>query len=168
MIYAIETSILAEKSKILVKEKNQKYFTYKSVKKIEKLLTEKKELYSIGYDLALNKILKIEFVGLQDFYKVETFSGSKLIIGVDCEIYIDGEWVRVEEVLYHEKIFQYDLLDNVFRKTIITKIGSYANLKAYNITIERSAGIVVNNLIVRFESEKEEDESYSHNSDQIL
>ena len=150
MIYKIETNILAERSKILVKEKDDKFFTYKSLKKIIKLLEDKKVLYSMGFDLEVNKIQKIEFVGLQDFYEIKTFSGAKIRIGIDSEVYIDGEWVRVEEILFHEKIYVYDLLSDVFRDTLITHLGKSGNYKAYKISHERDEGIIVNNLIVRF------------------
>ena len=156
MIYTIETKILSERARFLVKEKDKKTFTYMSLRKVEKLLDEKRELYSIGYDLTPNKILKIEFVGLQDFYEIKTFSGSRLYIGVDCELYIDGEWVRVEEVLFHEKLFYYDFLSDVFRHSYITKTGNAGNFKAFKVEIENKTGIIVNSLIVRFEGEEPE------------
>jgi len=157
MIYQIETRILEESAKILVKEKDQRYFTYKPIKKIVKMLAEKKVLYSLGFDLALNKILDVQFVGLQDFFEVKTFSGSKIKIGIDAEIYVDGEWVRVEEILFHEKIYEYNMLQDVFRDTFITHIDKSGNYRAYKISIERPEGIVINNLIVRFESEIDDD-----------
>ncbi|MCL2064275.1 MAG: hypothetical protein FWG98_07885 [Candidatus Cloacimonetes bacterium] len=156
MIYTIETKILAEKSKILVKEKDGKYFSYMSLRKIQKLLEEKKEIFSMGYDQALNKILSIEFVGLQDFYEIKTFSGSKVILGIDCEVYIDGEWVKIEEIVFHEKIYVYDILGDVFRDTYITYVGSSGNYKAYRVEIEKEFGIIVNNLFVRFYGDDED------------
>ena len=150
MIYKEESSFVDEKSRILVKEKDDKHFKYLTVKKLINHLENDKTYYTIGKDLELNKITKITFVGVQDFVELRTFVGSKLFVGKGTEVYVDDEWIKAEEILYHEKIYQYNLLDDTFRETFITKNDPASKRRSYRIETENSEGLVVDNFIVRF------------------
>jgi len=149
-MYKEDFICVAEKSRVLVKEKNQKFFTYKSVNNIVKQMALKKEFYSLDTKFNLNKITKIENIGVQEFYFINTFSGSKIFIGKDTDVFVDGYWIPTYEMLYHEKIFVYDLLNNVFHETYTTDVKPYRKLKAVKIFAENEDGIVVNDFTVRF------------------
>ena len=149
-MYKEDFICVAEKSKILVKEKNKKFFSYKSVKNIIKLMAQKKDFYSLDTNFNLNKITKIESIGVQEFYYIKTFAGSRIFIGKDTDIFVDGYWTRAYEVLYHEKIFVYDIMDSVFHETYTTDVKPYRKLKAVKIFTENEDGIVVNDFTIRF------------------
>ena len=118
-----------------------------------KLLEEKKELYSMGYKQTLNRIISAEFVGLQDFYEIHTFSGGKVTLGIDCQVYVDDEWIEMEDILFYEKLYVYDILSDVFRDTYITKIGPDGNHRAFKVTVENNDGIIIDSIIIRFEGD---------------
>jgi hypothetical protein len=156
-MYNEDFCCVAEKSKILVKEKGKKFFTYKPVNRVIKLITEKKiELFSLDTKYGLNKITKIESIGSQDFYEIKTFSGCTLYLGKDTEICVDSEWLPMNELLFHEKIFVYDVLNDMFHDTYITSIKKYRHMKAVKIYSENEYGIVVNNFMIRFVIKEEE------------
>ena len=158
MFYTPETRILSEKARILVKEKQDKFYKYIPIKKIIKLLEKGKELYSMSNKQMLNQILSIEFVGLQEFYELFTFSGGKLYIGIDCQVYVDDEWVSMEEIVYYEKLYYYDILGDLFRDTFITQIAPSGTFRGYKVAVERNDGIIVDSLIIRFENDPEPEE----------
>jgi len=149
-MYVEDFSCVAEKSKILVKEKGKKFFTYKTVSKIAKLLADEGELYTLDCNIELNRITKIEYIGVQEFYEIKTFSGGLIHIGKDTDIFVDGVWIPMYELLFHEKIYLYDILDDTFRNTYVTSIELYKNLRAVKIYAEKEDGIVVNNFMIRF------------------
>ena len=149
-MYKEDLICVAEKSKILVKEKNKKFFTYISVNNIVKLMAQKKEFYTLDTTFNLNKITKIESIGVQEFYFIKAFTGNQIFIGKDTDIFVDGYWTPAYKVLYHEKIFVYDLVQNIFHETYTTDVKPYRKLKAVKIYAEKEDGIVVNNFTVRF------------------
>ena len=153
MIYHEIFDCTAEKSRVLVKEKGKKFFSYKSVEKLIVLLENKKELYSMDTNTKDEKILKIEYFGLQDFIELKTFSGSKILLGKNTEIFVDGVWVQAMDILFHEKIYEYDFLKDHFKDTFITDIKNHSKLKAYKIFTENNNGLVINNFLVRFYTE---------------
>lgn len=140
-------------SRILVKEKNSKFFTYKTVKNIYKLLESGTELFSLDDNMLLNKITHVENVSLQEeFIEIRTFSGSRLIIGTDVHIFVDSVWLYLNELEFHEKIWEYNFLKDFFHPTYITHIQPYIKKTiGYRVYAENDSGIVMNNLIVRFQ-----------------
>jgi hypothetical protein len=150
MFYPEIQSCISEKSKILIREKDKQLYTYKTLKQVAKLLSEKKEIYSIGEKLKVNKILSIEEAFVQEFWEIKTFSGATIYIGNMTEIFVDGSWIYTPELEYHERIYVYDILHDIFAATFVTSIlPSTKYLKAYKVYAEHDTGIVVNNFIIR-------------------
>ena len=110
----------------------------------------KKEFYSLDTKFNLNKITKIESIGVQEFYFIKTFSGSQIFIGKDTDVFVDGYWTPAYEILYHENIFVYDFLHNIFHETYTTDVRPHKKLKAVKIYAENEDGIVVNDFNIRF------------------
>jgi hypothetical protein len=153
--YIEDLNCTAETTKILIKEKDDKYFIYKPIKKIIKLLEANKELYSFNPKVQLNKIHKIEFLGIQEFFKISTFSGSRILLGKDAEIFVDGDWIKVFELRFHEKIYEYNLIRELYLDTFITDIAYYGKGKGYRVIFEDENGIIMNNLMIRFPAKKQ-------------
>jgi len=150
MIYPEILCCLNGKSRILCKEKDETHYTYKTLKKVIKLLEEKKEIYSFSPVKVPNKIIAIEDAYAQEFTEITTFNGSRIMLGSEAEVHVDGEWLRVYQIEWHEKIFIYDILSNMWRDTYITSIKPYKRDFAYKLHAENDTGIVANNFIVRF------------------
>jgi len=148
-MYIEDFVCVAERSRVLVKEKGKKFFTYKSINEIIKLWALKKELYTLDSTINVNKIIKIESIGVQEMCIIKTFSGNELFLGKDTEVFVDGFWTPMSEVIYHENIHVYDLLENVFKETYITNLEPYKKLKAVKIYAENENGIIVNGFTVR-------------------
>lgn len=149
-MYEVNQNCISEKSKILVKKKDAKYFTYVSLSKLIKMLEEKKECYTLSSEGMSEKILKVECIGIQDFYEIKTFSGSRIFTGKETEFFVDGEWITAKEILFHETIYEYDFLRSHFKETFITSLKDVKDYKGYRIFTDKNEGVIVNNLIVRF------------------
>jgi len=150
MIYPEILCCLNGKSRILCKEKDEKRYTYRPLKKVIKLLDEKKELFSFSPVLEPNKIIAIEDVYVQEFIELTTFNGSRIMLGNEAEVHVDGEWLKVYEIEWHEKIYIFDILTNMWRDTYISSIKPYKKDFAYKVIAENDTGVVANNFLVRF------------------
>ena len=157
-MYILDENCIADNSKILVKEKEQNFFTYKSIKQILKLLEDKKEVFSFNFYNPMNRIIQIEFVGIQQFWQVQSFSGSRLLIGVDAEIFVDGEWILVQDLRHHEKIYEYNLVQEIYAETFIQDFHESKKTRGYRVIFEDQNGICVNNYFIRFPERIEEKE----------
>jgi hypothetical protein len=149
MIYEQNLDCVSEKAKILVKQKEDKYFKYLNIGKLAYLLEEKKEMFTLNANYKIDKIIKIESIGLQEFMEIKTFSGSKVLIGQEAEVYIDDEWILSNQLRFHEDVFEYDIFKNDFKETFIMDIQQNKKSKAYQVFTEQNNGFVVNNLLVR-------------------
>ncbi|MDD4154981.1 MAG: hypothetical protein PHY08_00220 [Candidatus Cloacimonetes bacterium] len=149
MIYEQNLDCVSEKAKILVKQKEDKYFKYLNIGKLAYLLEEKKEMFTLNANYKIDKIIKIESIGLQEFMEIKTFSGSKVLIGQEAEVYIDDEWILSNQLRFHEDVFVYDIFKNDFKETFIMDIQQNKKSKAYQVFTEQNNGFVVNNLLVR-------------------
>jgi hypothetical protein len=159
-----------------VKESEKKYFTYKTVKQLGDLTDKGIELYSLDDNMQLNKIVSVEGVSVQeDFWEIRTFSGSKLIVGADTHIFVDGTWLLIDELEFYEKIWEFNIIKDYFHPTYITHIQPYKRKDlAYRIYAENDSGFVMNNFIVRFQGEiiREEycvtdDNQFIHLTDEV-
>ena len=120
------------------------------IERILKLLEEdKKELYSLDQNASINKLLKIECIGVQEIHEVKTFAGARICVGKEVEFNVDNVWIPLEELLYHEKIYEYSLVKNRFVETYLIKIEAYKKMLAYKLFAEKNTGIIVNNLMIR-------------------
>ena len=144
---------VSDKAKILVKEKDAKHFEYIGIKKLMLALDNKKELYSLDLHSKLHKIVRMEYLTPQDFFEIRTFTGSRILLGVENELYVDTFWVKVNDLIYHEKIYEWDFLKNLYIDSFITKIEYYGKRLAYQIYSEKDTGFIVNNILIRFDNE---------------
>ena len=160
-MYIEDLDCVASRSRILIIEKGKKFFTYKPIEKVIKMLTDKHEIYSLDRTSGINRILAIESAFVQDFIEIRTFAGSKIHVGKHAEIFVDGEWVKSEEIVYHEKIYEFNILKDFFVDTIVYDIRSSGKKKAYKIYAEKDTGIVVNNYVIRFLPKEADDTSDS-------
>jgi len=165
-VYLLDENCISEHSRILVKEKEDSFFVYKSVKKILKLLEQKKELYSFNFYTPLNKILGIEFIGLQPLWHVQSFSGSQIFLGIEAEIFVDGEWIKVSELRHHEKIYEYDIVRELYHETFILNFQESKKSRGYRVIFEDPNGICVNNYFLRFPDRIEEKEPVTTKKEQ--
>ncbi|MCL1827494.1 MAG: hypothetical protein FWG20_05565 [Candidatus Cloacimonetes bacterium] len=149
-MYQEDLNCIIDTMRILVKEKDDKSFYYKSIKKIAKMMELGKELYTFNPSNPLVKITKIDYLGLQEFYQVKAFSGSRIIIGKDAEIQVDGEWIKIFELRFHEKIYEFNLIKDLYLDTYITDIYYYEKRKAYRVHIDDENGMITNNFMIRF------------------
>ena len=150
MIYEIDLNCITDTMRVLVKEKEDKNFKYKTIRKIAKLLEKGVELYSFNPNNPLVKILKIEYVGLQEFYKIKAFSGSQLLLGKEAEVFVDGDWLKVYELRFHEKVYEFNIIKNLYLDTYFTDIYYHNKQKAFKVHIDDEYGIIVNSLMIRF------------------
>ncbi len=150
MISKENFNCISEKARILTKKIDDRFFTYLNIEKIIKALNEKSELFILNAENMTEKIKKIEYIGLQDFLEIKTFSGSKVQLGKDTDIFVDDEWITAKEVRFHEEIFEYNIIHNHFNESFIIKIHDYKKLKAYQIFTENNKGLVINNFLIRF------------------
>ena len=157
-MYLLDEICLGEQARILVKEKDDPFYVYKSVKQLRKLLEAGKELYSFNFYNPLNKISAIEFVGLQPMWHIQSFSGSQIFIGLGAEIFVDGEWIKVSELRFYEKIYEYDLVHELYHETFITNFQESKKDRGYRVIFEDFNGICVNNYFIRFPDRVEEKE----------
>ena len=153
MIYQEYLSCLSDKAKILLKEKNDKYLAYVPILNLLTMFQDKKkEYYTLDEHSHLHRVKGIEYVGMQEFFILETFSGSKLYLGQDTEILVDTQWIMAHQITYHERIYEYNFLNNHFQETYITMFEHYGAMKAYQVYSEKDTGMIVDNLIIRFDN----------------
>jgi hypothetical protein len=156
MFYTEYNSCLSNKAKILLKEKNDKFMAFVPIiKLIEMLQVPKKEYYTLDQNSHLHRVKGIEFIGMQEFFELQTFSGSTILLGHDTEILIDTFWLKARELEYHEKIWEYNFLMGNFEETFITKFEYIGIEKAYQVYSEKNTGMIIDNLLIRFDNEEQ-------------
>jgi hypothetical protein len=157
MFYPGVYNCISEKARILVKEKEQQYFRYEKIKRVLKLLEDKRVLYSLNYEDRLVRVVSVVECAIQNFTEVATFAGSRIFIGVEGQLCVDNVWLTIPEVEFHEKIFEYDILSGHFKETFITTIKPYRKkMEAFQISTEDDTGLIVDNLITRLFYEKDD------------
>ena len=65
-------------------------------------------------------------------------------------VFVDGEWIKVYELRFHEKIYEYNIIKNLYLDTYLTDIYFHNKQKAFRIHIDNENGIIINSLLIRF------------------
>ena len=144
-----EKKLLYEKSLIWAKSEDQKLYSWMSPKTIEKLLLDKKKVFTMSNIHTDTLISKCEFSGQMDLYEFKLYSGAKIICSEFVEFNIEKIWVPLKEINLHEKIAELNILNNHFFESYAVSVKKVENVKAYQIESADHVGIV-NSFLVKW------------------
>ncbi len=145
-----EPKIIYEKSLIWAKTDEQKLYSWMTPLKIEKLINDKKKVFTLSNTHSDTLITKCEFAGQTDLYEFRLYSGAKVICSEFIEFNIEKIWVPMKEINLHEKIMELNILTNHFYESYAISITKIENVRAYLIDSTDHVGIV-NSFLVKWE-----------------
>ncbi|MBP7562965.1 MAG: hypothetical protein KA886_04170 [Candidatus Cloacimonetes bacterium] len=137
-----------EKSLIWAKTEEQKLYSWMSPVKIEKLMSDKKKVFTMSNIHSDTLINKCEFIEQTDLYEFKLYSGAKIICSEFVEFNIERIWVPLKEINLHEKIVEFNILNNHYFESYAVSVKKVENVKAYIIDSADHVGIV-NSFLVK-------------------
>ncbi len=144
--------LISDKARIWMREESQKHFYYGSISNLLALLKEKKKIFTVSLSHKETQIISCEFSDQTDLYELKSFSGSKIIIGKDVLFHIDSVWVPLHDIKHHEKITEFNILNNHFKESYAIKVSKIENCKSYKISTQDHT-IVINNFLIKLSNE---------------
>ncbi|HOE90715.1 MAG TPA: hypothetical protein PL063_06610 [Candidatus Cloacimonadota bacterium] len=145
---ADEKSLVHEKALVWAKTNEQKYFSWMTPIKINKLIKEKKKIFTVSNTHNDVQITKCEYSKQEDLYLLKLQSGSKIICSDNIEFNIETIWVAMNEINHYEKLVELNILNNHFRESYAVSIEKVENARAFEFDTEDHTAII-NNFLVK-------------------
>lgn len=143
-----EKSLIFEKSLVWARMQDQKLFTWMTPIKIDKLMQEKKKVYTISNTQKEVLITKCQYSEQATLYALKLQSGAKIICSEAIDFNIEKTWVPLKEINFYEKILEYNIMNKNFRESYAMSIEKKVNFRAYEIDTEDHTAIVNSFLIM--------------------